>query len=135
MKDDTVKKLKKEMEETRKSGSQRAQAIVSAVYNALDVFCGQEPEFEQAVEQSGKTLREVCEACVKGVGTSISDLEVYRRAVAEYFPGALVECIMTIRMSEHDNPSRDPEMPKSRTSGDKKADDVLSLDLFDLMGG
>lgn len=134
MKDDTVKKLKKEMEETRKSGSQRAQAIVSAVYNALDVFCGQEPEFEQAVEQSGKTLREVCEACVKGVGTSISDLEVYRRAVAEYFPGAQVECVMTIRMSEHEtNPSRDPETPKSQTSG--KSADVLSLDLFDLMGG
>ena len=134
MKDDTVKKLKKEMEETKKSGSQRAQAIVSAVYEALTAFCGQEEEFEQAVEQSGKTLREVCEACVKGVGTSISDLEVYRRAVAEYFPGALVECIMTIRMSEHEtNPSRDPETPKSQTSG--KSADVLSLDLFDLMGG
>lgn len=152
MKADTVKKLKNELEETKKTGGQRAKAIAQAVHDALAVFCEQQPEFEQAVEQSGKSLREVCEACVKGVGTSISDLEVYRRAVAEYFPGAVVECVMTIRMSEHEtNPSSedsrsartsgaglppdsgDPETPKSQTSG--KSADVLSLDLFDLMGG
>ena len=130
MKDDTVKKLKNELEEAKKSTDPKARAVAEAVHSAITVFCGEEPEFEQAVAQSDKNLRQVCEACVKGVGGSISDLEVYRRAVGEYFPGAQVDFMMTIRMSEHENPSRDPETPKSRTSGD-----VLSLDLFDLMGG
>lgn len=135
MKNEAKKRLETELEAAKTKGSPKAKAVAQAVHDALAVFCCQQPEFAQAVEQSGKTLGQVCENIMKDVGTSISDLEVYRRAVAEYFPGAVVECVMTIRMSEHDNPSRDPEMPKSRTSGDKKADDVLSLDLFDLMGG
>ena len=127
-----IKKLKGELKAATEAGSAKAKAVAPAVFEALSVFCGQQAEFAQAVEQSGKTLGEVCEACVKNVGSSVSDLEVYRRAVAEYFPGAQVDCVMTVRMSGYEtNPSRDPETPKSRTSGEK---DVLSLDLFDLMG-
>ena len=130
MKDEAVKKLGEELKDKSAKWSQKAGAIKSAVHDALVTFCGQNEEFAQAVAQSDKTLWAVCEEAVKNVGTSVSDLEVYRSAVAAYFPGAQVDCVMTVRMSEKENPSRDPERANSRTSGD-----VLSLDLFDLMGG
>ena len=130
MKDEAVKKLGEELKDKSAKWSQKAGAIKSAVHDALVTFCGQNEEFAQAVAQSDKTLWAVCEEAVKNVGTSVSDLEVYRSAVAAYFPGAQVDCVMTVRMSENENPSRDPERANSRTSGD-----VLSLDLFDLMGG
>lgn len=120
------KKLRDELAGVNKNGSSKAKIVAPAVLDAILTFCGQQEEFAQAVAQSGKTLGEVCEACVMNVGNAVSDLEVYRRAVAAYFPGALVECVMTVRMSEYDGPSRDPN---SRTSGD-----ALTLDLFDLMG-
>ncbi len=124
-------KLSAELAAAKKASDMRAKAVAQCVYDVLTVFCAQEPEFAQAVEQSDKTLGQVCENIMKDVGTSISDLEVYRRAVAEYFPGAVVDCVMTVRMSEHENPSRDPERANRRTSEKK---DALSLDLFDLMG-
>lgn len=130
MKEEAVKKLGEELKDKSAKWSQKAGAIKTAVHDALVTFCGQNEEFAQAVAQSDKTLAAVCEEAVKNVGTSVSDLEVYRSAVAAYFPGAQVDCVMTVRMSEHENPSRDPERANSRTSGD-----VLSLDLFDLMGG
>ena len=130
MKDEAVKKLSEELKDKSAKWSAKAGAIKTAVHDALVTFCGQNEEFAQAVAQSEKTLWAVCEEAVKNVGTSVSDLEVYRSAVAAYFPGAQVDCVMTVRISEHENPSRDPERANSRTSGD-----VLSLDLFDLMGG
>jgi len=132
MKDEAVKKLGEELNDKAAKWSLKARAIKTAVHDALVTFCGQNEEFAQAVAQSDKTLSAVCEECVKNVEQSVSDLEVYRAAVAAYFPGAQVDCVMTVRMSEHENPSRDPERANSRTSGEK---DVLSLDLFDLMGG
>lgn len=130
MKDEAVKKLGEELNDKAVKWSLKAGTIRKAVYDTLAGFCVQNEEFAQAVAQSDKTLSAVCEECVKNVGQSVSDLEVYRSAVAAYFPGAQVDCVMTVRMSEHENPSRDPERANSRTSGD-----VLSLDLFDLMGG
>lgn len=130
MKDKAVKKLGEELNDKAAKWSLKAGAIKTAVHDALVTFCGQNEEFAQAVAQSDKTLSAVCEECVKNVGQSVSDLEVYRAAVAAYFPGAQVDCVMTVRMSEHEN-TGDPERANSRTSGEK---DVLSLDLFDLMG-
>lgn len=130
MEDEAVKKLDAELNDKAAKWSLKAGAVKKAVYDALVTFCGQNEEFAQAVAQSEKTLWAVCEEAVKNVGTSVSDLEVYRAAVAAYFPGAQVDCVMTVRMSEHENPSRDPKRANSRTSGEK---DVLSLDLFDLL--
>ena len=128
MKDQAIEKLKKELKEMKGKASPHAQAVASATCEALCGFCSQQEEFAQAVMQTGKSLLLVCEAAVKGAGSSISDLEVYRRAVAEYFPGAVVDCVMTVRMSEH-------EEPEAQIAGRAEKPDVLSLDLFDLMGG
>ena len=126
-------RLDAELKQASAGKSRYVTAVAPSVHDALVTFCEQQEEFAQAVVQSGKSLSDVCEAATKGCGSSISDLEVYRRAVAAYFPGARVDCVMTIRMSGYEeptaNPSRDPERAKLQTSG------VLSLDLFDLMGG
>jgi len=133
MKNEAVKKLRAELDAAKQAKDQKAKAVAQAVYDALAGFCEQQEEFAQAVVQSGKTLSDVCAAAMKGVGSSISDLEVYRRAVSVYFPGAVVDCVMTVRMSQHEdapsNPSRKRERADSQTS------DVLSLDLLDLLGG
>ena len=72
------------------------QAVAEGVANALTLFCEQEPEFEQSVEQSGKTFQECLDEICKGIGKSISDLEIYRRAVKFYFSVAEVHFNMSI---------------------------------------
>lgn len=74
-------------------------AVQSAVEKALADFCGQNAEFEQAVLQGG-SFADCLKACVKGVKGSISDLEVYRRAVEFYFPTAEVRMAMTLDLGD-----------------------------------
>jgi len=65
-------------------------AIAKETAEILRTFCEQEPEFAQAVEQSGKTYQQCLDAVAKGVGRSLSDMEAYTRAAQFYFPGAKV---------------------------------------------
>lgn len=91
--------------------------IKNAVADILVSFCETNEEFDRAVEQSDKTMKDCIAEVVKGVTTSISDIECYRRAAAFWFPGAIVDMQIVIRMSEYE---------------DKKTDDI-SLSLFDLI--
>lgn len=68
---------------------QYQQAIAPETAKALISFCGQEKEFEQAIEQSGKTFKECLDTVVKGIGRSISDIDVYRKTVKFYFEGLM----------------------------------------------
>ena len=54
-----------------------------------------------AVAQGG-SFADCMTALAKGVGSSISDLEAYRKAVGFYFDGAQVEYSMTIRLEPAD---------------------------------
>lgn len=67
-------------------------AVKNAVMKTICKFCEQNAEFKQAIEQSGKSFADCLKATVKGVGASLEDLEVYKRAVAFYFPGADIKC-------------------------------------------
>lgn len=69
--------------------------MADAVMNAVQQFCKQEPEFAQAVVQSG-TFAECMKKVAAGAGNAISDLEAYKKAVQFYFPGANVNMQMTI---------------------------------------
>ena len=71
-------------------------AIAPETAKALTFFCEQEPEFAQAVEESGKTFQECLDSVCKKIGSSISDLEVYSRAVKFYFSTAEIHFNMTI---------------------------------------
>lgn len=118
-----------------------AKAVYNAVRDAMIGFCEQQSELADAVmhwaSDKDKTLGDCCEAIMKGCGRSISDLEVYAKAVEFYFPGAKVEMKMTVYMSEHEKEeklreSKTKTMTKSRTSA--KILDLRFEDLFQ-MGG
>lgn len=74
---------------------QKENAMKGAVQNTLLDFCRQNEEFAQAVAQGG-TFPECMTAVANGAGSSISDLDAYKRAVSFYFPGAEVRMHMTI---------------------------------------
>ncbi|MFR4199630.1 MAG: hypothetical protein ACLT09_07055 [Flavonifractor plautii] len=89
----------------------RVRVMARPVSEALKDFCRQSGEFAQAVVQGGDFP--ACMAAVaKGAGDALSDLEAYRRAVSFYFPGAMVDMHLSIRMSEYElsNGATDAEL-------------------------
>ncbi|MDE6658410.1 MAG: hypothetical protein K2J88_07510 [Oscillospiraceae bacterium] len=75
---------------------QYQKAVAEATANTLKNFCRQESEFLQAVEQSGKSFQDCLDSVIKGVSKSISDFDVYTRAVKFYFPCAEIRCRMEL---------------------------------------
>lgn len=73
----------------------KAGAMKEAVREALESFIRQDDEFAQAVAQGG-SFDECMNAVTKGVGSSISDIEAYRKAVQFYFKGAEIRMVMEI---------------------------------------
>lgn len=71
------------------------------VLDEICIFAKQNSEFAQAIEQSGKSFADCLKATVKGAGASLEDLEVYKRAVAFYFPGADIKCTMTLDLGDN----------------------------------
>lgn len=115
--DQAAKKLAEEM----KSGkfSPHAGAMKSAVCEALEGFCRQDGEFAQAVVQGG-SFEDCMKAVEKGVGSSISDLEAFKKAVAFYFPGADVRFHMTVDLCasvEDAAPEQEPSPARPRRRG------------------
>lgn len=108
-----------------KGSGKHETAVAVHVASALQEFCDQEPEFEQAIMQSGKTFADCLHSICKGIGQSISDLEIYTRAVKFYFPVAAVRFHMTIDLCG-DNGAVDP--PITMTKQDKPEPMQLSLD-------
>lgn len=72
-----------------------ANAMKNDVHRTLESFCKQDAEFAQAVVQGG-TFEDCMKAVAKDCGSSISDLDAYRKAVQFYFPGADVRFNMSI---------------------------------------
>ena len=89
------KKKKKKLEGGAVPPDRKASAMAPAVKEALLSFCRQDEEFAQAVAQGG-SFKDCMAAVAKGVGSSISDLEAYRKAVRFYFPGAEIRMTMSI---------------------------------------
>ena len=104
----------------------KQKAIASAVREALESFCDQEPEFEQAIEQSEKTFQECLESVVDKCGSCLSDIEAYRRAVKFYFSTATVSFHMTIDLSGNNGAMKPITMTESKK-------DTLSISLDDLL--
>lgn len=102
----------------------KEKAVFVPMVKTLTDFCRQDGEFAQAVAQGG-SVADCAAACVKGVGGSISDLEVYRRAAQFYFPGCEVEMTMKICTSEYDKPAAAEESDHASTAP------AIALDLTD----
>lgn len=104
------------------------QAIAPHVASALTDFCNQEPEFEQAIVQSEKSFQECLDFVAEGVGKSISDIEVYGKAVKFYFSTATVSFIMRINLSGNNEAP-----PITMTENSETKNDILSVSLDDLL--
>ena len=101
---------------------QHERAVNSAVAHALEEFCEQSEEFARAVAESDKTYDDCLKTICKGLGRSISDFDLYTKAVQFWFPGAVIEYKMTIRMSEY-------EAEEETAKPEPKPQDIsLSLD-------
>jgi hypothetical protein len=117
---------------------QKEGAIKGAVKDALLNFARQEEEFAQAIVQGGSFGGCMAAVC-KGIGTSISDLEAYRRAAAYYFPGSDVRFEMRIELAgEAGTPSSaDAAGTPSASSADSSlregANKGLVIDLADFL--
>lgn len=111
-----------------KSGiaGQKEKAMAPAVAEALADFCRQDREFAQAVVDGG-SFAACMKAVAEGVGNSISDLEVYRRAVQFYFPGAEVRFQMRLDLCPGDDAQGAPEITPPKSSGG------MLLDLTDFL--
>ncbi len=95
--EDALKKL--EESSKAKITDRYAQVIKSYVYNALCGFCEQNEQFSAAVCQGGE-LADCLKHCTEGIkGSGISDIDIYRRAVQFYFPGATVDFHISIVMA------------------------------------
>lgn len=101
MKQQAIDRLNKEFKES-KGFSQKGKAVSKSVLAALIIFCEYNREFAQAVVQTpaDKTIKDCIESTVNGVGGSISDIEVYKRAVQFYFPGADIHFDMRIDLGD-----------------------------------
>lgn len=108
----------------------QAQKIVAeGVANALQYCCDKEPEFEQAIEQSGKSFTDCLNEIVKDVGPSkpgLSDFETYNRAVKFYFSTAKIWYTMNIDLCGNNGAEKPITMTES-------SNDTLSISLDDLL--
>lgn len=93
-----------------------AAAIGEHIKKALTTFCEQNEEFARAVLDGGSANE-----CIKSVADkirtrkSVSDFDVYQLAVKYYFPVAVVDFIMKIRMSEYEPKAEQTEVKAEQT--------------------
>ena len=76
-------------------GNRYEAAMKKSVLDALKNFCTQDEEFAQAVVQ-GRSFADCMQTVAKNCGSSLPDIEAYRRAVQFYFDGAQVEFQMRV---------------------------------------
>lgn len=97
-------------EEYKKIAGQKETAMKTAVKGALMEFCRQDDEFAQAIVQGG-SFQDCMAAVAKSVGSSISDLAAYKKAVSFYFPGAGINMTMKIDLCDSVKNAPHPDGP------------------------
>lgn len=107
----------------------KEKAMAPAVAAQLESFCRQDAEFAQAVVQGG-TFSDCMKAVANGVGSSISDLDAYKKAVRFYFPGAEVKMQLTIDLIGDAAGGTEPEIVPVAAPAPEKPK-VISLNLDD----
>ena len=123
---EAINKLK---EGKKNVSGNKEKAMAPAVAAQLESFCRQDAEFAQAVVQGG-TFADCMKAVANGVGSSISDLDAYKKAVAFYFPGAKVHMKLTIDLIGDAAGKTEPEtVPVAAPAPEKPK--VISLNLDD----
>lgn len=121
--EEAVQKIK---EGTKEVKGGKEGAVKDAVKEALVSFCHQSEEFSRAVVDTGKCMQECITEIMKGVGNSVSDVELYRRAVAFWMEGADVHAEIRVVLP-------DAKTPDVRESGKKPERRVKILSLEELL--
>lgn len=99
-----------------------ADIVRQPVYDALKQFCIQSEAFAEAVTASEKTLNDCCVKITEGVRQGhAAAVDIYGKAAEFYFPGAHIECAMTIYTATD-----------GKTPAGKSAEPVI-LNLMDLL--
>lgn len=121
-----VSKIREELKSFK--GDRYCTAVKDHVASTLIHFCEENARFAEVVFKTKRTLSDCCAEVMKGCGQSISDIDVYRGAVRNYFPNADVEFHMTITING-DAPSEaelnrevkkpKPEKPKAQAAKPK----------------
>ena len=98
-----------------KKSNRYMEVVAEPVAKALHGFCIQSEEFARAIAETDRTFEDCLLTITKGIGSAISDIDTYQRAVEFYFPGAKIEFKMTIRMSEYESEEPEPiQKPKKK---------------------
>lgn len=101
---DAISKLTDEL--TAFQGDRYGNAVKDAVTETLMDFCNKSEGFARVIVESEKTLSDCIAEIMKGCGTAISDIEVFRRAVQFYCPTAEIRISMTISMPGETEPHK-----------------------------
>ena len=80
-------------------GDRYGMAVKDHVASTITHFCEQNERFAEVVYKTKRTISDCCAEIMKGCGTSISDIDVYRGAVRNYFPNADIDFHMTITLT------------------------------------
>ena len=103
-----------------------AEKMKEPIRKALEEICRREEEFAQAVVQGG-TFEECMKAVAKNCGFFLSDEEAFQRAVAFYFPGAVVKLKLDVNLA---GTAEEPYTPKHAAEGGAKG---IMLDFTDFL--
>lgn len=111
-----LQKVREKLDKEDKLGKfdRYASAMKGYVKETLLILCEENEAFAEAVA-AGDVFEDCMKAVVKGVGTSISDLEVMKRAVKFYMKGADIRFQMVI-VSEKDTGKPSPASSASKPS-------------------
>ena len=92
-----VEKIATELKDFK--GDRYGMAVKNHVAATITHFCEQNERFAEVVYKTKRTLSDCCAEIMKGCGQSISDIDVYRGAVRNYFPNADIDFHMTITLT------------------------------------
>lgn len=122
-----IEKIRREFKES-KGLSTKGISVGPSVVEALITFCKQNEEFAQAVVQSDKSVDKCIAHTVHNCGSSISDIEVYRRAVEFYFSGATVRFEMVLDIGDGGFSNKRETLPVAAPAPTGRKPLRLSLD-------
>lgn len=109
-----VEKIAQELQSFK--GDRYGEAVKKHVASTLTHFCEENERFAEVVYKTKRTLSDCCAEIMKGCGSCISDIDVYRGAVRNYFPNADITFHMTIAING-DAPTEEElnRAPKAKT--------------------
>ncbi len=100
------------------AGGQKEKAVSEFVASTLTNFCEENAKFAEVVYKTKRTLSDCCAEIMKDCGNHISDIDVYRGAVKNYFPNSDIRFFMEIELTgeapSEEEMNRVPEKPKKK---------------------